>query len=67
MAKIILKRSSVPGKIPLDTDLEIGEIAVNLADAKLYTKDANGTVISIVSSSNQSGASNAKLYFYGQL
>lgn len=45
--KIILKKSSVANKVPLATDLEIGELAVNLADAKLYSKNASGTVISV--------------------
>jgi len=45
--KIILKKSSVAGKVPLATDLEIGEIAVNLADAMLYSKNAAGTVIPV--------------------
>lgn len=45
--KLILKRSSVPAKVPLATDLEIGELAVNLADAKLYTKNPSGTVIEL--------------------
>jgi hypothetical protein len=43
--KIILKKTSTAAKVPLSTDLEIGEIAVNLADQKLYSKDAAGTVI----------------------
>lgn len=43
--KIILKKSSVASKVPLATDLDVGEIAVNLADQKLYSKNASGTVI----------------------
>lgn len=43
--KIILKKSSVASKVPLATDLDIGEIAVNLADQKLYSKNASGTVV----------------------
>lgn len=43
--KIILKKTSTAAKVPLATDLEVGEIAVNLADQKLYSKDASGTVI----------------------
>ena len=38
MAKILIKKSVVPGKVPLTSDLEIGELAVNTADAKLFTK-----------------------------
>ena len=45
--KIILKKSSVAAKVPLATDLEIGELAVNLADQKLYSKNAAGTVIQL--------------------
>jgi len=47
---IRIKRSAVPGKVPLAVDLEVGELAVNTADATLYTKHSDGNVISIVSS-----------------
>ena len=43
--KIILKKSSVANKVPLATDLDVGELAVNLADGRLYSKNAGGTVI----------------------
>jgi hypothetical protein len=43
--KIILKKSSVAAKVPLSTDLDVGEIAVNLVDQKLYSKKADGTVV----------------------
>lgn len=43
--KIIIKRSSVAGKIPLATDLEVGELAVNLVDKVLFTKNASGDVV----------------------
>ena len=43
--KIILKKTSTASKVPLSTDLEVGEIAVNLADQKLYSKNSSGTVI----------------------
>jgi len=39
--KILLKRSDVAGKIPQTTDLDIGEIAINLADKLIYTKRIN--------------------------
>jgi hypothetical protein len=42
---IIHKKSSVAEKVPLSTDLEVGEIAINLADKYLYTKNAAGEVI----------------------
>ena len=44
MANLVkLKRSAVSGKVPLTTDLQLGELAVNTYDGKLYTKKDNGT------------------------
>lgn len=43
--KIVLKKSSVASKVPLATDLEVGELAVNLTDQKLYSKKPDGTVV----------------------
>ena len=37
---IILKKSSVADKVPLTTDLQYGEVALNYADGKLYYKDS---------------------------
>lgn len=45
--KISLKKSSVAGKQPVATDLEVGELAVNLADGKLYSKNASNQIISL--------------------
>jgi len=45
--KIILKKSSTVGAIPLSTDLELGEVALNLADRKLYTKDNSNNVVQV--------------------
>ena len=44
-----LKRSAVPGKTPLVTDLELGELALNTYDGKLYAKKDDGaqTVVQI--------------------
>ena len=44
MAKVIIKNSQVPGKIPIVADLVTGEIAVNTADARLFTKHSDGSV-----------------------
>lgn len=43
--KIVLKKSSVAAKIPVAGDLDVGELAVNLVDQKLYSKKADGTVV----------------------
>ena len=45
MARLITKKSTVAAKVPLATDLEIGELAVNTADAKIYTKHSDGKVV----------------------
>lgn len=43
--KIVLKKSSVTSKIPLTSDLDFGELALNYADGKLYYKKSDGTTI----------------------
>ena len=47
MTVITIKKSSVEGKVPLADDLQIAELAVNLKDRKLYTKDADGNVVGL--------------------
>jgi len=42
--KIILKKSSTGGGVPLSSDLDSGEIAVNLVDRKIYTYDGSSVV-----------------------
>ena len=42
-----LKRTSVPGRIPKGDQIEVGELAINLADAKLFSKDGSNTIIQI--------------------
>jgi hypothetical protein len=41
---IRIKRSAVENKVPNTGDLQLGELAVNTFDGKLYTKKDNGTV-----------------------
>lgn len=42
---IIPKKSSVASAVPTPAQLAVGEIAFNLADRKIYSKNAGGTVI----------------------
>jgi len=56
MARLITKKSTVLGKVPLAADLDIGELAVNTADAKLYTKHSDGSVKEIAAASGGSSA-----------
>jgi hypothetical protein len=41
--QIKLKRSAVNGKVPLTTDVALGELAINTFDGKMYFKRDNGT------------------------
>ena len=45
---IKLKRSAVAGRIPTTSNLELGELAINTADGKIYIKQDVGGVESIV-------------------
>jgi hypothetical protein len=58
---IRIKRSSVAGKIPTTSDLSAGELAVNIADGKLFTRKETGGVSSIVEIGGSGNASGAVL------
>ena len=48
MASVIkLKRSSTGGAVPSASDLEVGEVAINLADRVIYSKQSGGAVVRI--------------------
>lgn len=51
-----LKRSATPGKIPVPADLELGELAINTFDGKIYFEKDDGTA-SIVRVANASEVS----------
>lgn len=57
MAKIIHKKSSVVGKVPLPGDLDYGELALNYADGVLYYKTASNTVGSITAGAGGASSS----------
>ena len=38
-----IKRSSVASKVPTTSDLELGELALNTSDGKLFTKKDDGS------------------------
>jgi len=37
------RRSSVPGKAPTTSDIELGELAINTYDGYMYLKQSDGT------------------------
>lgn len=49
-----LKRSATPGKVPTTADLELGEIAINTYDGKLYFEKDSGTleIVSVATSTD---------------
>ena len=40
-----IKRSIVPGKIPGSSDLQIGELAINLTDSRIFSKHTLGDIV----------------------
>ena len=44
-----IKQSTVAGKKPVAGDLQQGELALNVTDQILYSKDGNGNVFAITS------------------
>lgn len=55
MSKIVLKKSSVVGKVPTTDDIDYGELAINYADGKLYYKKSDNSIDTFVSASGTSG------------
>ena len=42
-----IKQSTVAGKKPVSNDLQQGELALNVTDQILYSKDSNGDIFAI--------------------
>ena len=59
--KVLLKKSSTATKVPLVTDLDYGELALNYTDGKLYYKTASNTIDSIPSISATATLTNKTL------
>ena len=57
MATIITKNSSTASAAPASGDLTKGELAVNVTDKKLYTKDNSAAIVKIVGSLGNQEAS----------
>ena len=48
MTTVITKNSSTASAVPASGDLVQGELAVNVTDKKIFTKDSSGTVVKVV-------------------
>lgn len=64
--KIVLKKSSVTSKVPLTTDLDYGELALNYTDGKLYYKTSTNTIQSFSAASGAAGNSFTNIAVSGQ-
>lgn len=56
---IITKNNTVAGNSPTASELSVGELAVNTADKKIFTKDSSGAVVELSST----GGSTANALF----
>ena len=64
MTKIITKNSSTAGAAPSASDLVQGELAVNVTDKKLYTKNSSNAIVSLgadLAANNPIGTDNVTL------
>jgi len=62
MAQVFkIKNSQVEGKIPDPENLAVAELAVNLKDKKLFTKNADNDVIELTSSGGGGGGGNSPI------
>jgi hypothetical protein len=50
--KVLLKKSSVAGRVPTPSDLDYGELAINYTDGKLYFKTSGNAISSLGGSQN---------------
>lgn len=55
-SKVILKKSSVAGRIPTANDLDYGELALNYADGKIYYKNSSNSIAEISGSGGSGGS-----------
>ena len=67
MAQIVLKQNATAGLMPVASELAIGEPALNVADGKLYSKMADGTVRPIAGSDSPSKLEAARVSFVASL
>jgi hypothetical protein len=53
---IKIKRSETSSSTPSTSDLATHEIAMNVADQKIYTKNAAGNIVTVASHSDESSS-----------
>ncbi len=61
MTTIVTKNSSTAASVPTASDLVQGELAVNVTDKKLYTKNNSGAIVEISSTNDFTDTEKTKL------
>jgi len=46
-SKILLKKSTTASSVPTAPDLDVGEVAINTEDKRLFTKDLGGSIVEV--------------------
>ena len=46
-SKILLKKSTTASSVPTTLDLDVGEVAINTEDKRLFTKDSGGSIVEV--------------------
>jgi len=66
--KIELKRSAIPGKVPTVSQLDLGELAINTYDGKVYLKQDDGTpqIIELATTVSGSGVATASYAIFAE-
>jgi hypothetical protein len=59
--KVLLKRSSVTGKVPTTSDLDYGELSLNYTDGLLYYKTSTN-IISVLNAGSTYGNTQVASY-----
>ena len=62
-----LKRSSVAGNIPTAVSLELGEVAINTADGKIYFERGSDTSVQAILTTNTSSPITGSLNISGSM
>lgn len=60
---IKLKRSTTSGATPSAGDLEVGEVAINTADGKMFTKHSNNEVVQLGGGVSSTEATNLAIIY----
>jgi hypothetical protein len=56
---IKIKRSETASSVPSTSDLATHEIAMNVTDQKIYTKNASGSIVEVANAAESTGITEA--------